>query len=100
MAKVKIVIRPWLSSVMGKEESGPISFEEELVDYATIGAVLCGIAARNPPFREAVFTIGAADLSGRITITLNNRLLGRPGDMDIELKEGDVLTLFPTIEGG
>jgi molybdopterin converting factor small subunit len=40
------------------------------------------------------------DLSGRISIALNNRLLGQRRDLDTVLRDGDVLMLFPAFEGG
>jgi molybdopterin converting factor small subunit len=100
MAKVKVIIRPWLATVMGTEGSGPVLLDEETDGQPTVGGVLRGVAARNKGFGEAVFDEGFNDLSGRITVSLNNRLLGRHSDLDILVKDGDILTLFPTIEGG
>jgi molybdopterin converting factor small subunit len=100
MAKVKVVIRHWLSTMMGTDGSGPVLLDEETNGHSTVGGVLLGVAARNKAFGEAVFDASLKDLSGRITIALNNRLLGKHKDLDIVVKDGDVLTLFPTIEGG
>ena len=100
MARVKLIIRPWLSTVMGSDSAGPVFLDEETDGHPTVGGVLLGVAARNKLFGEAVFDASQKDLSGRITIALNNHLLGQRKDLDTVVKDGDVLTLFPTIEGG
>ena len=100
MAKVKVVVRPWLSTVMGSDGSGPVLLEEETNGSNTVGGVLLHVAARNKAFGDAVFDASRENLSGRITIALNNHLLGRRKDLDTRVEEGDVIMLFPTIEGG
>jgi molybdopterin converting factor small subunit len=100
MAKVKLIIRPWLSSMMDSDSSGPISLEEETDGHPTVGGVLLSVAARNKIFGETVFDESRDDLSGRISVSLNNRLLGQHKDLDIIVKDGDVLMLFPAFEGG
>lgn len=100
MAKVKLIIRPWLSTVMDSDSSGPISLDEETDGHPTVGGVLLGVAARNKLFSEAVFDQSMKDLSGRINIALNNHLLGQPKDLNTVVKDGDVLMLFPAFEGG
>jgi molybdopterin converting factor small subunit len=100
MAKIKLVIRPWLSTMMDLDSSGPVSFEEEMNGNPTVGGVLRTFAEKSKPFAEAVFDERKKDLSGRINVSLNNHLLGQSKDLDITLKEGDVLMLFPAFEGG
>ncbi len=100
MAKVKVVVRPWLSTVMGSDKSGPVLLEEETNGNNTVGGVLLHVAARNKAFGDAVFDASRENLSGRITIALNDHLLGRRKDLDARVKDGDVIMLFPTIEGG
>jgi molybdopterin converting factor small subunit len=100
MAKVKVVIRPWLSTVMGAAESGPVLLDEETNGHPTVLGVLLGVAARNQAFGEMVLDESRQDLSGRISIALNKRLLGQRRDLDTVLRDGDVLMLFPAFEGG
>jgi hypothetical protein len=100
MANVKLIIRPWLSTVMGGDEMKPLTLTEETDGNATVGGVLHGVAVKNKAFGDAVFDAGRENLSGRITIAFNGHLLGQKKDLALEVKEGDTLTLFPTIEGG
>lgn len=100
MAKVKLIIRPWLSTMMGSDSSAPISLDEETDGHPTVAGVLLGVAERNKIFGEVVFDETKKDLSGRINVALNNRLLGRHQDLDTVVKDGDVLMLFPAFEGG
>jgi hypothetical protein len=100
MAKVKLIIRPWLSTVIDSKSSGILTIEEETNGQSTVAGVLLRIAARSKPFGEMVFDEKQKDLSGRISMSLNNRLLGQSKDLDIILKDGDVLMLFPGFEGG
>ena len=100
MAKVKVVIRPWLSTVMDSDSGGPILLDAETDGHPTVGGVLLGVASQNKAFGETVFDASQKDLSGRISVALNNHLLGQHKDLDIVVKDGDVLMLFPAFEGG
>lgn len=100
MAKVRLIIRPWLSNVMGSDGSGPITLYEGISGNATVGRVLRGIATKNKAFGEAVFDVKTDGLSGHITIALKNHLLGEARDLDLPVEDGDTISLFPTIEGG
>lgn len=100
MGTVRLVIRPWLSMVLGSDGSRIILLDEETNGNATVGGVLLGVAARSKAFGDAVFDPKKENLSGRISIALNDRLLGQRRDLDIRVKDGDILMLFPTIEGG
>jgi molybdopterin converting factor small subunit len=100
MGTVRLVIRPWLSTIMGSDGSGPILLDEETNGNSTVGGVLLGVALRSKAFGDAVFDARKENLSGRVSIALNDRLLGQRKDLDIRVKDGDILMLFPTIEGG
>lgn len=100
MGIVRLVIRPWLSTVMGSDGSRPILLDEETNGNNTVGGVLLGVSLRSKAFGDAVFDAGKENLSGRVSIALNDRLLGQRKDLNIRVKDGDILMLFPTIEGG
>ena len=100
MGKVKLVIRPWLAETLGARTPRPLALEEEIPPGATVGQVLRGLAAEHPGFGDAVFDAERQNLSGRISIVLNERLLGERRDLDHLLQDGDILMLLPTIEGG
>ncbi|MDD5081795.1 MAG: MoaD/ThiS family protein [Dehalococcoidales bacterium] len=100
MGKVQLVIRPWLSSTLRSATPGPLLLEEEITGDTTIGRLLKGLASGNKAFAEAVFDSQGENLSGRVSVLLNGRLLGFQADLSRRIKDGDCITLLPTIEGG
>ena len=100
MGRVKLVIRPWLSDVFGSAGQGPLLLEQEIKKDTTVGDVLKELATTHQGFAEAVFDAEKRNLSGRISIVLNNQLLGLRQDLEGCLKDGDTIMLLPTISGG
>jgi molybdopterin converting factor small subunit len=100
MGRVKLVIRPWLSHVLDATGPEPLLLEKEIKEGATLGSFLKEIAASHPAFAEAVFDAEGKNLSGRISIVLNDHILGLGQDLEGYVKDGDTIMLLPTISGG
>jgi sulfur-carrier protein len=66
----------------------------------TVRSLLGTLAAKYPRFTELFFDRASRKLNGRITIFCNSRRLELLNGLDTTLKDGDVITLMPPIEGG
>ena len=100
MDRVRLEILPWVSDAFGGEGSGDVVLEEELTAGGTIGDVIKKLASENQTFSDFIFTDKPGELSGQVTIILNDRLLETVGGLDTNLNNGDIIRLFPVIAGG
>lgn len=62
---------------------------------ATIGAVLNELVKRNPPLEDVILENGK--LRPHVVITLNGQNVI---DINMQVKEDDVIAIFPLIAGG
>ena len=67
---------------------------------ATVRNLLGELAAKYPRFNELFFDSASRKLNGRITIFCNSVRLELQNGLDTKLKDGDIVTLMPPIEGG
>ncbi|MFH0847548.1 MAG: MoaD/ThiS family protein [Chloroflexota bacterium] len=97
--KVNLELMPWLTTAVGYQKPGRLLLEEEMASEATIGDVLNRVAAREPLFSKVVFD-GTGHVHGCISVVLNDRILGQIAALNVKLKDGDTIRLFPTVDGG
>ena len=69
--------------------------KELSISGATVGAVLNELVEHNPPLGEILLEDGG--LRPHIIITLNGH---NTADMDVEVREQDIIAVFPPIAGG
>ena len=100
MDRVRLEILPWVSDAFGGAGSGSLVLEEEINAGTTIGDVIRKIAGENRMFGEFIFSDKPGELSGLVTIVLNDRLVEAVGGLDTGLNNGDIIRLFPVIAGG
>jgi molybdopterin converting factor small subunit len=55
---------------------------------------------RYPKFGEFVYDTSTNDLTGVVSVVINNRLLELAGGLDTEIRDGDSLVLLPAFAGG
>ena len=58
------------------------------------------MATAYPRFGELVFDAKSKSLSAKVAVFYNGQHLELANGLDTTLKDGDVLTLLPPIEGG
>lgn len=101
MAKVRLEFLSWLAGTLGDAKTGKNGIVEVKTGKSTtVREVLGQMAAAHPRFGELVFDARTQKLSSRVSIFCNGRLLELANGLDTVLKDGDVLTLLPPIEGG
>jgi molybdopterin converting factor small subunit len=99
MGKIQIKIPPFFAYLMHPGTSYWFVLERDLEKETTICDLLTDLALSNSEFRAAVFNPDEETVSDRINIVLNQKLLNFPSEMDINLIEGDVITLLPMYSG-
>lgn len=66
----------------------------------TVRNLLEHLAIKYPRFNELFFDTASRKLNGRLTIFCNSRRFELLNGLNTKLKDGDVITLMPPIEGG
>ena len=99
MGKIQLKIPPFFAYLMHPGTSYWFVLERDLEKETTICDLLTDLALSNSEFRAAVFNPDEETVSDRINIVLNQKLLNFPSEMDINLIEGDVITLLPMYSG-
>ena len=100
MVRVRLEVLPGLSEAFGGKESGPIIFDKETGDGATVGDVIRQLAAEHQTFGDIILDTKTDKPSGHVAIVLNDRLLEVLEGLDTNVKDGDIIKLLPVIAGG
>ncbi len=100
MGKVTIEVMPWITTQCGYDKPGNLLIEEEVRTGDTIDEIMKRLSTSNLRLSECLFDPGTHGIHGYISIILNNRLVPQLTAPGIKLKDGDVIRLLPTIEGG
>ena len=101
MSKVRLEFFSWLADTLAVEGTGgEIILEEGIEENKTVRDVLSHLAVGHPRFGELIFDVKTQKLIGRVSIFFNGRLLEMANGLDTRLRDGDVLTFVPPIEGG
>jgi len=100
MVRVRLEILPGLSDAFGGKGLGPVVFDKETEEGATVGNVIRKLAAEHQAFGDIILDTKTDKLSGYVAIVLNDRLLEALKGLDTNIKDGDIIKLFPVIAGG
>jgi len=77
-----------------------VTLENTDGEDGTVRNLLGRLAAKYLRFNELFFDMASRKMNGRLTIFCNSRRLELLDGLDTKLKDGDVITLMPPIEGG
>jgi MoaD family protein len=96
---MKIKVKGYLTLKQTVGDKGVLEMEME---DATIRGLLSDLSERfGQEFRDLIFDPKTKNLSNHIRVLVNGRHYNHlPNRLDTELKEGDEVSLFPTIAGG
>ena len=96
--RVTVEIVPWLTDHFGHKGHGRLRIEEAVPRGTTILGLLNSLADRHSGFRQVALPNG--ELSGAISVLLNNRWLQPSYNLDYQLQDSDTVTLLPAFTGG
>jgi molybdopterin converting factor small subunit len=96
--RVTVEIVPWLTDHFGHKGHGRLRIEETVPQGTTILALLNSLAERHAGFGRVALPNG--ELSGAISVLLNNRWLQPSHNLDYQLEDSDTVTLLPAFTGG
>ena len=99
MVRVRLEILPGLSDAFD-DGLGPVAFDKETEEGATVGSVIRKLADEYQAFGDIIFDAETEKLSGYAAIVLNDRLLEALSGLDTNIKDGDIIKFFPVISGG
>ncbi|MBF8267039.1 MAG: hypothetical protein HW388_547 [Dehalococcoidia bacterium] len=100
MAKVKLQVISWLSRAFVATEVNRYDVELEVAEEETVGALFDRLAAENKVFADYVFDRSTQNLTGRVSVFFNNRMLELVQGLDTEMKDGDFILIVPAYSGG
>ncbi len=100
MVRVRLEVLPGLIDACGGKGVGPIVFDKETEEGATVGDVIRKLAAEHQAFGDIILDTKTDKPSGHVAIVLNDRLLEALKGLDTNIKDGDIIRLFPVIAGG
>jgi molybdopterin converting factor small subunit len=100
VAKVKLQVFSWLTTALGAKDR--TSFVEVLEVQAgeTVRHLFGRLAAEHQDFAKYVFDRDRQDLTGRVSVLFNDRVLELVQGLDTEIEDGDTITLIPAYAGG
>ena len=100
MSKVKLQAISWLSRSLSDVESARVDKEMEVAVGETVKGLFERLAAENQAFAEYVYDRSTQNLTGRVSVFFNNRVLELLQGLDTEIKDGDFILLVPAYAGG
>ena len=100
MARIRLEVLPGLSDAFGGKGLGPIVFDKEIEEGATVGDVIRKLATEHQAFGDIILDTKTDKLSGQVAIVLNDWLVEALKGLDTNIKDGDIIKLFPVIAGG
>ena len=101
MSKVRLEFLSWLADTLRDERTGKdISMEIDAGDNTTVRDIVREFAVKYPRFGEITWDVRNQKLSGKVAIFCNSRHIEMVNGLDTKLRNGDVLTFLPSLEGG
>ncbi len=100
MARIRLEVLLGLSDALDGKGLGPIAFNKETEEGATVGDVIRKLAAEHQAFGEIIFDTKTDKLSEQVAVVLNDRLLEALRGLDTNIKDGDIIRFFPVVAGG
>lgn len=74
--------------------------EEEVEPGATVRDLFQRLTERYPAFGELVYDTRQRELTGLVSVIINDRILELVGGLDTEIHHGDCILLLPAYAGG
>ena len=96
--RVTVEIVPWLTDHFNHKGHGRLRIEETVPRGTAILDLLKRLAEQHPGFGQTALPNG--ELSGAISVLLNNRWLQPSYNLDYQLQDSDTVTLLPAFTGG
>ncbi len=100
MVRVRLEVLPGLIDVFDGKGVGPIVFDKETEEGATVGDVIRKLAAEHQTFGDIILDTKTDKPRGHVAVVLNDRLLEALKGLDTNIKDGDIIRFFPVIAGG
>ena len=100
MVRVRLEVLPGLIYDYGGKGVGSIVFDKETEEGATVGDVIRKLAAEHQAFGGIILDSNTDKPRDHVAIVLNDRLLEALKGLDTNIKDGDIIRLFPVIAGG
>ncbi|KON33193.1 MAG: hypothetical protein AC479_05475 [miscellaneous Crenarchaeota group-6 archaeon AD8-1] len=98
MLKVKILFFTRLREIIGKKEEVIDLLPETKI---TINMILSILTKKyTNPFEEYIFNPKTRRIRGHLQFLINGKTVRSASEMEIELKDGDVLAILPPVGGG
>lgn len=96
--KIKVLFFTTLREIIGKREE---TIDLLVDDKITINTVLNVLKERyDKPFEDYVFDPKTQQVRGHIQFLINGKSISHINEMEIELKDGNVLAILPPVGGG
>ncbi len=100
MISVQIEVLPGLNASVGGNGIDSIILRRELEEGSTVANVIRKLATEYQAFGANFLDTKTMALSGLVAVVLNGRLLEVLKGLDIQIKDGDIIRLFPLVSGG
>ncbi len=96
--KVKIQFR--MGDYPGWAREGPLVLEEAIGEGESLRSMLQRLAGRSPEFFDSIFDSETQTLSDEVALVINDRMDPLSKGLEIPLKDGDRILIFPFLAGG
>ena len=90
----------WLTTVLGGKDSTSLVTEVEVEAEITVRQLFNKLATEHQDFAKYVFDRDQQDLTGRVAVLFNDRVLELVQGLDTEIEDGDTIVLVPAYAGG
>ncbi|MFH1140340.1 MAG: MoaD/ThiS family protein [Chloroflexota bacterium] len=100
MTRIRLEVIPWLTRAFGAPGPGRLVREEEVEAGATVRDLFDRLASQYQGFAELVFDRHNQQLTGLVSVILNDRILELQGGLDTTFADGDTILLLPAYSGG
>lgn len=100
MATVRVEFASWLSRSLSAGQGERLVVVEQVSEGITVGELFGRLAGRYPKFAELVYDPHSQELTGGVSVIVNNRLVELLDGVKTRIKDGDVILLLPAFAGG
>ncbi len=101
MIKIHLEVQPTMAESLGMEAKTEVVIsEQESNGNRSVKDLLNQISAKYQHFGNLVFDTNAQKLTGKALLFVNGRSLEPAKGLETKLKDGDMVTFVPLIEGG
>ena len=100
VGKVRLKIPPFVACMINPGAADWLVLERRIGKETTVRDLLTECSLNDSVFRKVVFNPDAGTLGDQLDIVLNQKFLHFPDEVDIKLRDGDVVILVPVYTGG